>query len=280
MGAASPAELLKLTRPANCVIAFASVAVGAGMGGVPPHTGRTFLACLSAALIAAGGNAFNDACDEASDRFNQPHRPVASGSISAATARRIAWVLFGIGGGLSLSLGPQAVGVALLAIAGLWAYNVHLKRVPLIGNGTVSVICGLSLIYGGLAAGRIGAAVVPAGFAFLIHFGREVLKDVEDMEGDAAVGSGSLALARGVRAALKLAVTTFTFLIAVTPLPFLWGPYQWPYLVLVLFPVDVVLVHVILSIRRDPSRANLTRMDQLLKANMVFGLVALWAGRG
>ncbi|MBI4219481.1 MAG: geranylgeranylglycerol-phosphate geranylgeranyltransferase [Chloroflexi bacterium] len=271
---------LTLARPVNCAIATASVLVGAGMAGEGVDAGRALLAGLSAACIAGGGNALNDACDEAADRINRPDRPIPSGRVSGRKAARMAVALFGIGAGLSMGLGAMATCMALAAIGGLVAYDVYLKRVPVVGNATVSGISGLALIYGGTAVSHAEATLVPAGFAFLFHLGREVVKDVEDAEGDAAVGAGSVAVAWGVRPALTLTTAVYLILIALTPVPFWQGLYDWRYIVLALCPVDAILFYVVLSMWRDRSRQNLLRLNALLKANMVFGLLALWVGRG
>lgn len=275
---ASPFAYLKLVRPVNCAIAFVSVLVGAGMAG--QIADRALSAGLSAACIAGGGNALNDACDEAADRINRPDRPIPSGQASGRAAVNLAVVLFSIGAGLSIGLGAKAICVALTAIGGLVAYDVALKRVPVAGNVAVSGISGLALLYGGAAVYRVGPTLVPAGFAFLLHLGREMMKDIEDLQGDAAAGAESVAVVWGVRPALMMITAVYLTLIALTPIPFWQEWYNWRYLLLVLCPVDVIFLYALLSMWRDRSRQNLLRLDGLLKLNMVFGLLALWAGRG
>jgi len=277
-GSSNPFGYLRLVRPVNCAIAFASVAVGAGMAGEISEGHRILSAGLSAACIAGGGNALNDACDEAEDRINRPDRPIPSGAVSRRGASLAAAVLFGVGLALSIRLGPMAVWVALAAAGGLVAYDIALKRVPVLGNATVGVISALALIYGGVAAHHPGAALIPAGFAFLFHLGREVLKDIEDMRGDASVGTRSVALTWGVRPALMLTTVVYLLLMALTPIPFWQGTHDSRYMLLALC-VDSILIYSTLSMWRDPSRRNLLRLDGLLKGNMALGLLALWVGR-
>lgn len=276
----NPFACLMLVRPVNCAIAFVSVLVGAGMAGKDADAGRVLAAGLSAACIAGGGNALNDACDEAADRINQPDRPIPSGQISRRAAVNLAVMLFSLGAGMSAGLGAKAFCVALAAVGGLVAYDVALKRVPVAGNVAVSGISGLALLYGGVAVNRVDAALVPAGFAFLFHLGREMVKDIEDVQGDAAVGAKSVAVAWGVRPALMMTTAVYLTLMALTPIPFWQECYNWRYLLLALCPVDAILLYALLSMWRDRSRQNLLRLDGLLKLNMVFGLLALWVGRG
>jgi hypothetical protein len=76
-------------------------------------------------------------------------------------------------------------------------------------------------------------------------------------------------------------VTTVVYLLlmALTPVPFWQGTSDWRYMALALCPVDAVLAYSLLSMWRDRSRRNLLRLDGLLKADMAFGLLALWVGR-
>ena len=269
---------MAITRPINCAIAFASVLVGACMSGGWPEGYRVIAAGLSAACIAGGGNALNDVCDEAVDRINRPDRPIASGRISLRGGTVTAGVLFATGGVFSFVLGAKGVCIAFAAIGGLVAYDGWLKRVPVFGNAVVSGISSLALIYGGIAANHVAETLVPAGFAFLIHLGREILKDVEDMEGDIAIGARSVAITWGIRTSLGLTTAVFLLLIGLTPVPFFLGLYDWLYLIIVICPVDAIFVYTLISLWQDPSRGNLRRLDVLIKINMVFGLVALLAG--
>ncbi|OGG43725.1 MAG: hypothetical protein A3F84_27430 [Candidatus Handelsmanbacteria bacterium RIFCSPLOWO2_12_FULL_64_10] len=270
---------LRLLRPVNCAIAFASVLVGASLAGKGADAVSGLVAGLSAACVAGGGNALNDACDEAADRINRPDRPIPSGQVSARAAVSLAVALFSLGVGASAGLSAKAVCVALAAVGGLVAYDLALKRVPVAGNVAVSGISGMALLYGGVAVNRVEATLVPAGFAFLFHLGREIVKDIEDVQGDAAVGAESVAVAWGIRPALTMATAVYLTLIALTPIPFWQEWYSWRYLLLALCPVDAILLYALLSMWRDRSRQNLLRLDGLLKLNMVFGLLALWVGR-
>ena len=273
-----PLAYMAIVRPINCAIAFASVLVGACMSGGWPEGYRVIAAGLSAACIAAGGNALNDVCDEAADRINRPDRPIASSRISLRGASVMAGVLFATGGVLSFSLGAKGVCIAFAAIGGLVAYDGWFKRVPVFGNAVVAGISSLALIYGGIAANHVAETLVPAGFAYLIHLGREILKDVEDMEGDIAIGARSVAITWGVRTSLGLTTAVFLSLIGLTPVPFFFGLYDWLYLIIVICPVDAILLYTLISMWQDRSRGNLRRLDVLIKINMVFGLVALLAG--
>ena len=54
----------------------------------------------------------------------------------------------------------------------------------LLGNFSVASLTGLTFIYGGISVSNISVAVIPALFALLINFVREIVKDMEDVNGD------------------------------------------------------------------------------------------------
>jgi len=268
---------LQLIRPVNVVIAAGAVLVGALSCGLRPGA-SVWLACLVAGLITAGGNAINDVYDLEIDRINRPRRPLPSGRTSPRTAAILGAILLLIGVGISTSLGRWGFLIALLVALLLVAYSARLKRTVLWGNLAVSLAAGLAFIYGGVAAGYPVPSLIPAGFACLFHLGREILKDAQDVAGDRAEGARTLAAVAGVREALSWAGLFFILLIAASPVPFLAGRYSFLYLIVVVFGVDLPLVGVILSWRRDQSPEYLDRLSLLLKVIMCVGLAAILTG--
>ena len=215
---------IELPRPINCLITFASVLLG-GWLGIHEITEPLLFAALSAALITAGGNALNDLCGITEDRINKPHRPLPSGRLSPGIARVEMGIFLLAGILLALPLPTPALAIALIAIASLILYNTYLKRVPLIGNLTVSALGGLAFLYGGAAVQIISAPYLIAGFAFLFHLGRELLKDLEDSAGDRQLSGGTVPISWGENTARILITSIFAILIIATPLPALLGIY-------------------------------------------------------
>ena len=265
--------LFELPRPLNALITFASVLLGGWLGAHNLPLPLLIAAC-SAALIAGGGNALNDLCDLEIDRINKPHRPLPSGRLSPRIARLEAFVLFGVGTASGLFLPGPAPFVALIATAGLVLYNRFLKRLPFLGNLTVSLLGGLAFLYGGFAVSAPLPALIPAGFALLYHLGREVLKDVEDLKGDPS--GSTVPLRWGKRNALLVATAIFSLLIATTPLPVFLGLYGRAYLVLVLL-LNLLLIYILRSVWQHPAR--LPHLNLLLKIGMVLGLSAIFFDR-
>ncbi len=260
---------IELPRPVNCLITFVSVILG-GWLGIHRITEPLLFAALSAALITAGGNALNDLCGITEDRINKPHRPLPSGRLSPGIARIEMGIFLLAGILLAFPLPTPALAIALIAITSLILYNTYLKRVPLIGNLTVSALGGLAFLYGGAAVENISAPYLIAGFAFLFHLGRELLKDLEDSAGDSQLSGGTVPLSWGENTARTLITGIFTILIIATPMPALLGMYSSIYLYLIIL-LNLLLIFVLFRIWQKDA---LGYLNKLLKAGMLIGLAA------
>ena len=260
---------IELPRPVNCLITFASVLLG-GWLGIHRITEPLLFAALSAALITAGGNALNDLCGITEDRINKPHRPLPSGRLSPSIARIEMGIFLLAGILLALPLPMPALAIALTAVTSLIFYNIYLKRVPLIGNLIISALGGLAFLYGGAAVKVISAPYLIAGFAFLFHLGRELLKDLEDSAGDRQLSGSTVPISWGENSARILITGIFAILIIATPLPALLGIYSSIYLSLILL-LNTLLIFVLIRLWQKDT---LGYLNNLLKAGMLLGLAA------
>ncbi|MGB8658464.1 MAG: geranylgeranylglycerol-phosphate geranylgeranyltransferase [Candidatus Zixiibacteriota bacterium] len=270
----------KLIRLPNSLIASISVLVGALVSGdIECCWEKVLFASLSGLLISSGGNSINDFFDLEIDRINKPYRPLPRGEIAPRSALRLSIYLFVFGIVLSFWVRFLSILLALLACALLIAYSSALKKRFLWGNVVVSLVSSLAFVYGGTATSDLRLSLIPAALALLFHLGREILKDVEDVEGDAASGACTLPIKLGVGPSLGICTSVFSFLVMLSVLPYVLHVLSLPYLLLVVPGVDVVLVYVVWSMWKDPSKSNLHRLANLLKVDMLVGMAAVLLGR-
>jgi geranylgeranylglycerol-phosphate geranylgeranyltransferase len=272
------AALLELTRPVNNLITLVAVYLGAIISVDFYFSLEMLLASLSGMLISAGGNVINDYFDLEVDRASKPHRPLPSGRVTSTGALSFYLFLSTIGLILSALVNRSAFIIAGAAVVGLFFYSASLKLELFWGNFTVAFISALAFLYGGVSVRNPGGALIPAVFAFLYHFGREVLKDLEDMEADRLRRSRSIPLVLGEKPAQRITALSFFLLTVATVVPFATKVYGWIYLVVVVFGVDLLLVYIVSSMLRDTTAANLSRLSRLLKIGMVIGIVAVFLG--
>lgn len=237
------------------------------------------MACLTGAFITAAANAINDVYDLEIDRINRPDRPLPSGLVSPREAFAFSIFFFLLGVTSSALINRETLIIAILFSVLLYLYSSTFKRRVLIGNFTVSLATAFAFIYGGAAVGHIQNALFPAIFAFLMHFGREIIKDMEDVEGDAKDGAQTLPIRYGIHPAQVLTTALLIALIAITQLPFVLKIYGMWYLIVVNLGVNTVLLYTIMSMWKKPARSNFRLLSILLKADMLIGLVAIYVGR-
>jgi len=267
-----------LTRPANLLIAFISIFAGGFVTGSVQPLFLLLMACVSGTLIMAGANAINDFYDLDIDKVNRPSRPLPAGLILPGAARLFGVICMGLGVVLALRIHLTATIIALSASLLVYIYSWRLKGTAVWGNLVVSLVTAFAFVYGGLAVGRMGNALIVGAFAFLYHWGREIIKDIEDMAGDRKQGLGTLPLKYGMRTAMTWATAILGLLVVVTILPFLSGYFNHWYLAIVVVGVDFFLIYVIFSMWMRPEPAHLGKLALWMKADMLMGLLAVYAG--
>ena len=190
--------------------------------GLPPFR-EAFLGFLGPFILGASTFAMNDYCDlEADRRGGRSDRPLVRGDLSRRTAGMVFFVGFPLGLLLSSLINLRCLGIAVAFALLALAYNLRLKDTGLPGNLFIASTMAIPFIYGSMAIDGIPLPVgVLAMIAFMAGAGRELLKDIMDMEGDEARGSRSLPRTKGISAASRLAVVFFLVAVGLSPIPFL-----------------------------------------------------------
>jgi len=268
--------VFKLARPLNVLITILSVWIAAYLAN--PSSGWFWvgLASLAAAFIAAGANTINDYYDVEADRINKPQRPLPAGEISASRAFGTAWIEFIVGILLGFLVSVEIGLITLVIAALLFWYSYSLKKTGLSGNMLVSFICGFTFIYGALVAGNIREGYFPAIFAVLFHLGREILKAMQDIPGDVSRGIRTFPLKWGRGSALRLLRGLFSLLAVFTFIPFAIHWYSLNYFLIVLMGIYPVLLITAFNLKKDDSPRRIGFFSNLIKADMVIGLIALY----
>ncbi|REK08054.1 MAG: hypothetical protein DWQ44_12270 [Bacteroidetes bacterium] len=179
-------------------------------GEMPEHMSlfNFALLVLSTVFIAAGGYIINDIQDIEIDKINKPGSNVAGNQISISICRKLYSILTitGIITGIYIawvSGKPAMAGIHIFAALSLYVYATYFKKKLLSGNLIISSLAFLALFMVGLFEPEfyrnIGILFVYSIFAFGLTFLREVVKDIEDTEGDTAGQCKSLANTIGIR---------------------------------------------------------------------------------
>ena len=180
---------IALTRPGNAVLTAVAVIAGAFIASgsdIVDFQMEIAICCVSAMMLVGGGNALNDYNDRESDKENHPNRPIPSGDISAETALNYSQLLLGCGLVILLfSLdNKMPFVIALMGMLTLVAYESGLKAAGITGNIAVGFMSGAVFLYAGMAVNNPGPTLWMFGLAFLATISREIIKDIQDLEGD------------------------------------------------------------------------------------------------
>jgi len=269
---------------------------------------QVIFAMVAAFLIAGAGNAINDYCDVEADKINRPNRPIPSGRMKKNNALILALLLFIIGVFLGWMVNLVAFGIALVNSLVLIAYSYSLQNKFLLGNISVSYLVGSTFLFGGAAAGNLVLPMLLFLLAFFSNLAREIVKDLEDIEGDrksllknlasktkekmAVIGERFNISSMGPKLKHKkllhsLAMVSLVLAILVSPLPWLMNVLGVVYLI-VLIPADFFLLLSLFQIASDDREGRFRsilrgkkkygRASKYIKMGMLFGLLAFILG--
>jgi geranylgeranylglycerol-phosphate geranylgeranyltransferase len=260
---------LEILRPFNCVMAGLAAVIGLLLAG-----GFDFevaaLIFLAVFLVTGAGNAVNDYYDRKIDAVNRPERPIPSKRMSATAAFNYSLALFAASCLLAGLVNQHCLAIAVLNSALLFLYARSLKATPLAGNLCVAYLTGSAFLFGGAASGLAGleANLIPFFLSFLATMSREIMKDVEDMDGDRQSGAKTLPILVGKRPSAALAAT---FALAAVVQSY-FAPFGITYLMIVTVADLFLLFSMIKIVKGDAAGSQ-----RALKIGMAIALLAFLA---
>jgi len=255
-----------------------------------------FIMLMMATLsIAAAGYILNDVYDLEVDRINKPSKVLVSRKISVGKANMWYNLLNGIGLLCGLYVAYRVdklsfVAIFVITILLLKVYNSGLKKLPLIGNILISVMVSVSILIVGVfdlipmvneengvkqyLAFKI--LIDYAIFAFMFMLLREIVKDIEDVNGDRVEKMKTIPILLGRRRAKNLVFAlSFVPLILVTLYSF--DNYSnYPFiLAYMLILVSMPLLYFMTKIIYAKHKEDYIFASRLLKWIMLLGMLSI-----
>ena len=263
-------------------------------------------------LIAASGYIVNDIYDYNLDQINKPEKVVLGKFLKSRDAIIIYMMFNCLAIVLSIFLCMKIeqeiyILVFLLIIYCLWLYSKKLKKYKTIGNILIAFFISLSILnvplfsYKNiLSDDRFFVFLIISIFsvlAFLINVKREIIKDIEDIEGDKIHKVKSLPIIFGTKKSklvtiiigiiLMFAISsliTFQILILRSDLlldvggnqfsnPQIWGANYIS--IIYMFIILIMFFYVELLILNATTKTNFTKASKLLKYLMLLSLLSI-----
>ncbi len=257
------------------------------------------LLVIASVLIAAGGYIINDYFDLNIDQVNKPGRLVVEKIIKRRWA--IVWHLVLSLLGILLStyvawktrvwwLAPAN----MCCVIALWFYSTTFKRKLLSGNIVISLLTAWTVmvvgfiihyrviktpgLYGVVQASKImRITFLYAGFAFIISLVREVIKDMEDMAGDAKYGCRTMPIVWGVNVSKVFVATWLIVLIAALVIVQAYVlTFNWWWSTLYCVPLIIIpLIYILRKLYKAQFSSDFHHLSGWVKLVMLTGIVSM-----
>ncbi|MDP2687060.1 MAG: geranylgeranylglycerol-phosphate geranylgeranyltransferase [Aequorivita sp.] len=253
------------------------------------------LLIIATLCIAAAGNIINDIYDVEIDKINKPSKVLIGKKISERTANRL-FIIFNvlgvsIGFYLSNSIGkPSFAALFIVFWALLYLYASYLKGILLIGNLLISALVAMSLIIVALfdllpATTAQNQTVQSAIFKIVLHFSlfaffinliREIVKDLQDINGDKKGGMSTLAIAIGRKRTVMIVFLLGVFMV----LGIVFYMYEYLYneqilLLYFLFAIVAPLLYFCIKSYDAETTKEFAFLSKLLKIIMFLGMCSI-----
>lgn len=253
------------------------------------------LLVLSTILIAAGGYVINNIFDQNTDTINKPSNVIVGKTISETNAYNlyIGLTVTGVAIGFYLSnviVKPGFASIFILIAATLYLYATSLKQMMIIGNVIVALLLSFSVIIIGIfdlfptihegnqqQLGVVFSILLDyALFTFFLNFMREIVKDLEDVDGDYNQVMNTLPIAIGKSRTAKI-----VFGLSFIPILFMLY-YINKYLLELVFTTVYLLLFVVgplfyftVKIWTAKSKKEFHALSLLLKWILLFGILSV-----
>jgi geranylgeranylglycerol-phosphate geranylgeranyltransferase len=275
VGTGSGSGFLGLFRLGNCAMgalgALLAAIVCVGIDGLEDFAIEVILSMAVVVLFTAGGNSLNDYFDGETDKVAHPLRPIPSGRVKPSSALALSIVLFSSAQLLSFLVNLWSVIIVATSVLVMIGYERLLKAEGIAGNLAISWLTGALFLFGGAAVESLELAWILAALAFLATLGREIVKDIQDIEGDRGTRL-TLPMRIGSKRAGVIGSGAFLAAVALSPVPYVLELLGWEYLPVVA-AADAIFIYCALIHFKNPEKGQ-----KVAKLAMFVALLAFLVG--
>lgn len=230
----------------------------------------TLFACI---FVAAGGYIINDIFDIETDQINKPEKLILSKHISLKSARIFYAILtaIGIGSGFLVGLG---MGILCLVLAVLlYFYSSDLKGEMLQGNLLIAMMAGMVVYVSSRGVYNVSNTYFAeyASIAFFITMVREIIKDIEDIEGDKAHDYETYPVVKGIQKSKNLSLVFLVITLGIIALLYIQAANILFTIFMSIFIIPA-LIYVAYLIFKAKEKSEFRKISNWLKTTIFLGL--------
>jgi 4-hydroxybenzoate polyprenyltransferase len=229
---------------------------------------------IASTLTIASGYIINNFYDSKKDLINRPNKSQLDRLVSQETKLKVYFTLNFIVALIALFVSYRAVLFFSFYIFLIWFYSHKLKKFPIIGNLTASLLAVLPffaiLLYYKNLYPQIFAH---AAFLFLLILIREIIKDLENIKGDIANDYLTIPVKYGEEFAKK--IITFLTMLTLIPVYYLVEIYDVGYMDIYFYFSLIILVFFLLQLWKADSKPKYLQLHNILKFLVVSGVFCI-----
>lgn len=233
-----------------------------------------FILVLASSLTIASGYIINNFYDSKKDLINRPNKSRIDHIVSQKTKLQVYFTVNFVVALLAMLVSIRAVAYFSTYIFLIWFYSHKLKKYPIIGNLTASLLAilpffAILLYYKNLYPEIFAHAT----FLFLLLLIREIIKDLENIKGDIANDYRTIPVIYGEIFAKK--TITLLTIITVIPVYFLVEVYEVGYMDIYFYISLIVLIFFLILLWKANSKIQYLQLHIILKFLVVSGVFSI-----
>lgn len=233
-----------------------------------------FFVVLATICVIAGGYIINNFYDSKADKINRPYKAGLDSYVRQETKLTLYFTLNFIGVLVALLVSWRASLFFAVYIFGIWFYSHKLKRYPLTGLISITVLTILPFFVVFVYFKNFSKIIfVHAIFLFLVIMIRELIKDLENMRGAVASNYKTFPIAYGETNTKRFSV--FLLVLTLFPVIFLLQYEAITYMKYYFYFALVSLIIVGFIIVKSTRKRHYTILHTTLKILLLLGVLSL-----
>ncbi|WP_394759482.1 geranylgeranylglycerol-phosphate geranylgeranyltransferase, partial [Flavobacterium sp.] len=229
---------------------------------------------FASTLTIASGYIINNFYDSEKDLINRPNKTMLDRLVSQKTKLQVYFVLNFLATALALIISFRAALFFATYIFLIWFYSHKLKKYPIIGNLTASLLAVLPF-FGILLYFKNFYHVIfaHAMFLFLLIFIREMIKDLENIKGDIANNYQTIPVRFGER--ISKQIITILTILTIIPVYILIEKYDVGYMDIYFYISLIILIFFLLKLWKSETQPEYVQLHFVLKTLIVAGVFCI-----